>query len=928
MKLLLVGWDAADWKIISPLIEAGEMPNLKRFVENGVAGNLSTLYPVLSPMLWTSIATGKRPYKHGIHGFVEPHPDTGGVRPVSSVGRKTKAIWNILNQQGLRSNVVSWWPSNPPEPINGVMVSDLFHKAKGNSLERWPARPVDVQPSSLTDTLREFRVHPSEITAEEVLPFLDDTTALSDDDPRLFSLAKILAECASVHALSTTVMANTDWDFMAVYHDAVDHACHGFMKYHPPRLNWVSPDDFAIYNQVVNGVYKFHDMMLGQLVELAGPDTLIMLCSDHGFHADHMRPRELPNEPAGAAEEHRQFGIFAAMGPGIKKDELVFGASLLDITPTILHAYNLPIGEDMDGKVLTSIFEQERSVERVSSWDDVAGDAGMHAEGVRADVVEEHEAMQQLVDLGYIDDVDEDRAQAAERAKRELRVNLARDYIGANLHVHALPILEDLWQQDETEGRFGILIFDCQLAVGDTAAAEKTLALLRERKTRSAAEASEQLAALTERAEHDETATPDQRAVRQRRKLLAKSRTNEATFSFLTGKLRLSQKRFGDALQAFQAASKVQLANRQALYLQIGHCHLKMGSVDEADRAFHAALNLDPVNADAHLGLSSVCAARNQWAEAQDHCQRAIGLYYHNPRAHFMRGLALERQGFVLQAVAAYELAVSQNPGMPQVYRRLSRLYRTYPIDKAQGLTYLKLALTAREQIRDVRRGNSTSKGDLLPKGYESLATLGSIGANVDIAQPLADDEIVIVSGLPRSGTSMVMQMLEAGGIPVLIDDTRAADSDNPRGYYEFARSKARGAADDWLDEAQGKATKVVAQLLPKISPRYRYRIIFIERPLREVLASQRKMLDRLNKTGARSSKKSLAEQFVNQVSGVRDVLARHEDKLSVTSIHYHDVLSDPHEMARQLDQFLGGNLDLDAMAGAVAPELRRQGAS
>ena len=99
-KILLVGWDAADWKVITPLVDAGKMPNIQRLIEHGVMGNLATLYPVLSPMLWTSIATGKRPFKHGIHGFSEPDPHTGGIRPITNLSRKTKAVWNILNQNG------------------------------------------------------------------------------------------------------------------------------------------------------------------------------------------------------------------------------------------------------------------------------------------------------------------------------------------------------------------------------------------------------------------------------------------------------------------------------------------------------------------------------------------------------------------------------------------------------------------------------------------------------------------------------------------------------------------------------------------------------------------------------------------------------------------------------------------------------------
>ena len=105
-KVLLIGWDAADWEHITPLLEEGLLPNLEQFINDGVMGNLATLEPVLSPMLWNSVATGKLPAKHGIHGFIEPDPVNGGVRPYTSTSRKVKALWNILTQSGLKSNVI------------------------------------------------------------------------------------------------------------------------------------------------------------------------------------------------------------------------------------------------------------------------------------------------------------------------------------------------------------------------------------------------------------------------------------------------------------------------------------------------------------------------------------------------------------------------------------------------------------------------------------------------------------------------------------------------------------------------------------------------------------------------------------------------------------------------------------------------------
>jgi len=125
-KVILIGLDSADWSVIRPLMELGMMPGFKKLVEGGVSGNIETLSPSFSPMLWTSIATGKTADKHGILGFVEPESDGTGIRPVSSTSRKCRAIWNILHNQGYKTNVVGWWPSHPAEPINGVMVSNQF----------------------------------------------------------------------------------------------------------------------------------------------------------------------------------------------------------------------------------------------------------------------------------------------------------------------------------------------------------------------------------------------------------------------------------------------------------------------------------------------------------------------------------------------------------------------------------------------------------------------------------------------------------------------------------------------------------------------------------------------------------------------------------------------------------------------------------
>ena len=365
-KTLVIGWDAADWKFLSPLMDQGLMPNLKKLVEGGVSGKLSTIDPPLSPTLWTSIATGKRPYKHGIHGFTEPTPDGKGLRPMNITSRKCKAIWNIFTLQNLKSHIVGWWPSHPAEPINGTMISNLYQRSKPENLMDWLMLEGTVHPKDKEELYKHLRVHMMEITGNHVDPFIPLLNDIDQNiDGRPGKLRNLIADCASIHSAATYILEHEEWDFVGVYYDGLDHFCHGFMKYHPPKRPHILQKDYVYYKDVVNGACRFHDMMLGRLLELAGEETNIILISDHGFHPDHNRPIVVPNEPMGPAAEHSPYGIIVMNGPNFKKDELVHGASLLDITPTLLQLYDLPIGQDMDGKVLVNAFTEKQKVQTI-----------------------------------------------------------------------------------------------------------------------------------------------------------------------------------------------------------------------------------------------------------------------------------------------------------------------------------------------------------------------------------------------------------------------------------------------------------------------------------------------------------------------------------------------------------------------------------
>lgn len=145
------------------------------------------------------------------------------------------------------------------------------------------------------------------------------------------------------------------------------------MHYHPPKMDGIPDEDFEMYKDVVNGAYRLHDLMLQRLLQLAGPDTSVMLVFDHGFHSDHLRPKLTPRVPAGITVWHRPQGVFIASGESFCKDALVYGARLLDVTPTVLHYFGLPVGQDMEGRVLEDVFSAKRAVETIPSWESITG---------------------------------------------------------------------------------------------------------------------------------------------------------------------------------------------------------------------------------------------------------------------------------------------------------------------------------------------------------------------------------------------------------------------------------------------------------------------------------------------------------------------------------------------------------------------------
>lgn len=183
---------------------------------------------------------------------------------------------------------------------------------------------------------------------------------------------------------------------------------------------------------------------------------------------------------------------------------------------------------------------------------------------------------------------------------------------------------------------------------------------------------------------------------------------------------------------------------------------------------------------------------------------------------------------------------------------------------------------------------------------------------------------VVIVSGLPRSGTSMMMKVLEAGGLPVIIDGLRSADPDNPEGYYEYERVKELDKGDTaWVPDAQGKAVKVISALLEFLPPGYHYRVIFMHRNIEEVLNSQRKMLARRGENVDAVNDAEMAELFAKHLAKVKQWL-RVQPNFAVLDVDYNAMMQDPEPYIRSINQFIDNALDEQAMAKMIKPDLYR----
>jgi tetratricopeptide (TPR) repeat protein len=368
--------------------------------------------------------------------------------------------------------------------------------------------------------------------------------------------------------------------------------------------------------------------------------------------------------------QHRNFGIVVMKGAHIKQDERIYGATLLDVTPTILTLFGLPVGADMDGRVLVQAFEQPPEIERIPSWEQEAGECGMHPADLRVDPVAAQAVLQRFVALGYVEAPGEDQARAVEMAVREQHYNLARAYLDARRYRDALPLLKDLIKKWPDEVRFSQYLAQCHLAMRNRAEAKAILEQLISNPPRPASEdevAPTNRELTASKPSKSEAGTPAETT--------PELSTERPWADLLMGIIHFEEENMEEALTSLLRAERSN-PRLPDLHLRIGNVYLRQGRTDDAERAFERALEIDGDSAEAHLGLAKVHLRKRRNEQAAEQALHAVGLQHFLPLGHFYLGVGLARLSHRERAVLAFETSLTMLPGLMVAHRWLAALYR------------------------------------------------------------------------------------------------------------------------------------------------------------------------------------------------------------------------------------------------------------
>ena len=387
--ILWLGLDGLDWELLDRLVADGRMPNWKRLTGEGWTARLMSFSPPLSPIVWTSIATGVGPEVHRVLDFQEVDPASGERVPISGRSRAVPAIWNLASSAGASVGVVGWWATHPAEEVNGFFVSD---RASPILFEGLPRAGV-AYPAALSPGLEQVLARDGVVSDEELARFVDVPASeihrvraggAGLEDP-IAALSRIVASTRVQQRIGRDLYDRNLPDLMMLYFEGTDAIGHVFAPYVAPRLACVSESDFAKYRRAADDYYALIDEVIGQWMRRADEDgATLIVNSDHGFRWGADRPCETAGLRAGgAAYWHRLEGVLAAYGARVARGggarvrrgggkESRGSASVFDLAPTVCALASLPVDRRMGGRVLREAFPDARTPERKVLFDAIA----------------------------------------------------------------------------------------------------------------------------------------------------------------------------------------------------------------------------------------------------------------------------------------------------------------------------------------------------------------------------------------------------------------------------------------------------------------------------------------------------------------------------------------------------------------------------
>lgn len=352
-SVLFVGLDGADWRFLEPLMAAGRLPNLARLEREGSGGVLETEQPPLSPLLWTTMMTGRSPLEHRILDFVRFNPATGRREPITSDERRVPAVWNISSGAGRAVAVVGLWATFPADETNGLLASNVFLSAR--SPVEHALTPASEAPWA--ERLRQEATASVDLEAmQRLLPGLGSeelAAAVSSTDPfaeKIPGLRQVLVQTEIVRRLTVDWLTRHPTPLAVAYFEGTDTIGHLFAPYVAPPLAGVPAADAARFGQVPERYFELVDGVIGELAEIAAKSgAVLMIASDHGFQWGEGRPAGLSSTAgATAAKWHRDEGIYLLAGPGIPARPGHSGhGGIAQVASTLLSLVELPSAPGM-----------------------------------------------------------------------------------------------------------------------------------------------------------------------------------------------------------------------------------------------------------------------------------------------------------------------------------------------------------------------------------------------------------------------------------------------------------------------------------------------------------------------------------------------------------------------------------------------------